>query len=280
MNKINLGCGYNYVNSNEWVNLDFVSTGENVIAHNLLKGIPFKNESFDLVYHSHLLEHFSKADGQKLIAECFRVLRPGGILRIVVPDLEGIVRDYIKCLEVALTTPDNELAISNYNWMLLELYDQAVRNNSGGNMKEYLFQDIILNEKFVYERIGQEAKSIRNTLFTTRNNLSLKTNPEISHLDQRNFINTFKKRFKTYVLKKLGVDEKVLEVGKFRFGGEVHQWMYDRFSLFSLLHNYGGTSIELKNAFSSFCNNWSFYNLDSIDGEIRKPDSLFMEAIK
>ena len=127
----------------------------------------------DLVYHSHLLEHFSKADGQKLITECFRVLRPGGILRIVVPDLEGIARNYIKCLEVALTTPANELAISNYNWMLLELYDQTVRNNSGGNMKEYFFQDIILNEKFVYERIGQEAKSIRNTFFETKKNLTL-----------------------------------------------------------------------------------------------------------
>lgn len=107
-----------------------------------------------------------------------------------------------------------------------------------------------------------------------------KANPEMDRLDQIIFIKNFKKRFKTYVIKKSGVDKKVLEVGKFRFGEEVHQWIYDIFSLFNLLHNYGGTSIDLKNAFSSFYNNWSFYNLDSINGEIRKPDSLFMEAIK
>ena len=138
MKNLNLGCGYNYVVSSEWTNLDFISTGEGVMAHNLLSGIPFESESFDLVYHSHLLEHFTKEDGEKLIAECFRVLRPGGILRIAVPDLESIVKNYLNVLESGLNKPGDEMIRANYDWIILELYDQTVRTKSGGNMAKYL----------------------------------------------------------------------------------------------------------------------------------------------
>src|ERR1041385_5970668 len=97
MKMLNLGCGDRYHAG--WVNVDFVSNDKNVLAHNLLKGIPFGNNSFDAVYHAHVLEHFTPEDGKKLLEECFRVLKPGGILRIGVPDLETIVREYMRNLE-------------------------------------------------------------------------------------------------------------------------------------------------------------------------------------
>jgi predicted SAM-dependent methyltransferase len=65
MKYLNLGCGSHYSTATEWTNLDFTSLDNNVIAHNLLTGIPFEDNSFDLVYHSHVLEHFSKEDGEK-----------------------------------------------------------------------------------------------------------------------------------------------------------------------------------------------------------------------
>ena len=78
MKYLNLGCGSSFLTMSEWTNLDFTSSGESVIAHNLLNGIPYSDNYFDLVYHSHVLEHFSKDDGEAFIAECFRVLKPGG----------------------------------------------------------------------------------------------------------------------------------------------------------------------------------------------------------
>jgi predicted SAM-dependent methyltransferase len=84
MNYLNLGCGKRY--HCNWTNVDFTAIGEDVIGHNLLNGIPFKDESFDAIYHSHVLEHFSKNDGLAFIRECFRVIRIGGVIRIAVPD--------------------------------------------------------------------------------------------------------------------------------------------------------------------------------------------------
>ena len=55
MKRLNLGCGRRY--NPDWTNVDFSSTGEGVIAHNLNQNIPFPDESFDIVYHSNILEH-------------------------------------------------------------------------------------------------------------------------------------------------------------------------------------------------------------------------------
>ena len=62
---LNLGCGYHFHKS--WTNVDFIETGEGVIAHNLTKGVPFSDGTFDAVYHSHVLEHFSRKDGEMFI---------------------------------------------------------------------------------------------------------------------------------------------------------------------------------------------------------------------
>ena len=59
---LNLGCGFTF--NENWVNVDFISTGKDVIAHNLTKGIPFNDNSFKAAYHSHVLEHFMKADAE------------------------------------------------------------------------------------------------------------------------------------------------------------------------------------------------------------------------
>ena len=97
MKCLNLGCGYRY--HSDWTNINFVSTAENVIAHNLKDGIPFSDNSFDVVYHSHVLEHLSKSEAEPFLKECYRVIRPQGVLRVVVPDLEDIARMYLHSLE-------------------------------------------------------------------------------------------------------------------------------------------------------------------------------------
>lgn len=68
MKYLNLGCGHRFHSS--WTNINFISTDENVIACDLKKGIPFPEKSFDVVYHSHMLEHLSKAESELFINEC------------------------------------------------------------------------------------------------------------------------------------------------------------------------------------------------------------------
>jgi len=54
----------------------------------------FHRNEFDLVYVSHVLEHFGVAEVPKVLREWHRVLKPGGILRLGVPDFPTILRIY------------------------------------------------------------------------------------------------------------------------------------------------------------------------------------------
>lgn len=115
--RANLGCGF--VAPLGWINLDYaigariakvpglrVVVGrlglvggnwpKNVIIHNLRRPLPFVDESLRFIYASHVVEHFTRADGLSLLKECFRVLAPGGSVRVVVPDLRVIVQEYVK----------------------------------------------------------------------------------------------------------------------------------------------------------------------------------------
>jgi predicted SAM-dependent methyltransferase len=282
MKYLNLGCGDYFSKEKEWVNLDFVSSHEEVIAHNLLKGIPFEDNTFDLVYHSHVLEHFSKEDGEILISECFRVLKPNGVLRIAIPDLERIAKKYLYFLEQGISNPNDEVIRANYEWMKIEMYDQTVRNISGGDMKKYIRQENMINDDFVFQRIGEEGRVMRNKFLNTKNN-----NKQVQSSEKKNtlsiitrIINKVKKVAKNKIIKILDINPDHIAIGSFRLGGEIHQWMYDRYSLTSLLTHKGGFRIEVRDAFSSYINNWKEYKIDGKDNVVRKPDSLFIECIK
>ncbi|WP_035727346.1 class I SAM-dependent methyltransferase [Eisenibacter elegans] len=278
---LNLGCGERFHPT--WVNVDFQSNHPAVQAHNLLQGIPFADASFEAVYHAHVLEHFAPHDGQQLIRECYRVLRPGGVLRVVVPDLEQIIRQYLLQLEAALA--GDEAAAQRYDWIMLELYDQAVRHRSGGMMAKYLFQDTLPQEEYVFERIGEEGRLLRARHFAARQAqpaaapvASSRPNPI------RQLLSKAKQALKRLLFKTeidfYAQQQAFAAVGKFRLGGEVHQWMYDRYSLGRLLAEQGFGDIRVVTAFESYIPNWNDYGLESHQGQLHKPDSLFMEAKK
>jgi hypothetical protein len=66
----------------------------------------------------------------------------------------------------------------------------------------------------------------------------------------------------------------------FRRSGEVHQWMYDRLSLQRLLESHGFEQVRRCTAHESRIADFASYELDAVGGQVRKPDSLFMEAAK
>jgi predicted SAM-dependent methyltransferase len=263
---INLGCGFHY--HNDWTNVDFISSGEGVIAHNLLIGVPFEDNKFEVVYHSHILEHFLKPDGEKLISECYRILKNGGVLRVAIPDLEQIARNYILYLEAALKNEPG--AKEKYEWTMLEMYDQVVRTKGGGEMIEYIKDTSKNNDAFLLERNGHEVKLLMENIRGAKmNNTSGASKPSILY--------RIKGKLKDWILKE---DVKALAHGQFRFGGEIHQWMYDRFSLAELLKKHNFTDIKVVKFNESSIPQWTKFGLDEVDGKVRKPDSLFMEAKK
>src|SRR6266550_5078835 len=144
---VNLGCGSRY--HPDWINIDISPSDPNIIAADLSRGIPLPDDDCDVVYHSHLLEHLRPPQALRFLQECRRVLKPGGVLRVAVPDLEQICLAYLRKLEAA--AKGDEGAAHDYDWMLIEMYDQTVREQSGGLMLGYLSQAEIPNETFIYQ---------------------------------------------------------------------------------------------------------------------------------
>jgi SAM-dependent methyltransferase len=67
------------------------------LVHDLTQPLPFKDNSVSVIYGAHVLEHLYLVDAKRLLSECRRVLRPGGVIRLVVPDLRAMVAAYLKC---------------------------------------------------------------------------------------------------------------------------------------------------------------------------------------
>ncbi len=65
------------------------------VHHSLRYGIPFETDSVDYVYSGHFLEHLDRDEGAALLRETYRVLKPGGIARLSVPDLERVIDEYL-----------------------------------------------------------------------------------------------------------------------------------------------------------------------------------------
>ena len=272
---VNLGCGNRY--HPEWINIDIIPYSPSIVVHDISQGIPLSNESCDVVYHSHLVEHIRRQDISFFMRECRRVLKPGGILRVVTPDLERICRIYLQKLEE--TIAGKTRSHYDYNWILLEMYDQTVREQGGGEMLEYLRQNPLPNETFVYERIGEEGRNIVRGLRNVPTNLFQETF-RWREVFQR--LRSLPKVVVKRIVGLLGRDGmRALTVGRFRLGGEVHHWMYDRYSLARLMMEAGFQNPIQQSAGSSQISPWSRFNLDTLpDGTVIKPDSLFMEATK
>ena len=286
VNYLNIGCGTKFHQA--WTNVDMVSTDSAVQAHNVLKGLPFQDNQFDAVYHSQVLEHIPQEHAADFLNECLRVLKPGGVLRVVVPDLENIASEYLRLLKENIDTPTEE-SIANYNWIMLEMYDQTLRNYSGGRMGDTLRAAKLINEQYVVDRIGVFQRNMNRR---THSNLSAEHKNDRNH--QRRKI-TLQKLIDyglwrvRYACSQMAVRCKEIRnlmkreatrLGQFRMGGEIHMWMYDRFSLAQALREVGFENIVQLGPHVSNISDWNVYELDVRDGNVYDPTSLFMEAVK
>ena len=90
--KLHLGCGkrhipgFVHIDAVDYPHVDHVATIDN------LSFIP--DDSVDLIYNCHVLEHFKRRDVERVLREWCRVLKPGGVLRISVPDFSRLCEVY------------------------------------------------------------------------------------------------------------------------------------------------------------------------------------------
>lgn len=271
---LNVGCGSHF--HPDWVNVDMAPASGEVIAADVRKGLPFADKTFDAVYCSHVLEHLSRGDAANLLQHMHRVLRPGGTIRVAVPDLETLTREYLRLLDQLIRDPHASAA--DYDWIMLEIYDQAVRDRSGGEMAGFLAAPDLPNRQFVLSRIGAEAERAWQA---ARTPVASRVPERIRARGLRWFVQAVRLRSAGFLIGLLGgrAAKSAYMGGVFRQSGEVHRWMYDSFSLGRALKAAGFVNARRCTAFESAVPGFSSYQLDVDESKrIRKPDSLFMEA--
>ncbi len=270
MKKLNFGCGHRYAKG--WVNIDFHSERPEVLRVNLLQRFPFADASFDVVYSSHVLEHFPRATTEGILRECHRVLKPGGIIRTVLPNLEFTCREYVKILD---EIDSSETARRKHEWIILELLDQLTRTCPSGLMTPY--------RKKLVETNDQEMIAYVKSRTDTN---PWETGERVSFGEKLRALTFGKLRTKLvycYVdLIKLLLPPSLRAtlVDDTRIG-EKHKWMYSPYSFGLVLQQCGFTSVKNMSAFESEIPDFNADLLDvEADGRVYKPGSIFAEARK
>jgi predicted SAM-dependent methyltransferase len=256
--RLNLGCGSR--RHPEWTNVDLVPADRDVIAADLRRPLPFAAGSFEAVYAAHVLEHLAPVEAARLLAEARRLLAPRGIVRIVVPDLEGIARAYLASLErvVAEATAERRW---EHRWMTVELLDQLVRDAPGGIMRRWWSCDPVPARGFIETRLGEEAAAGIAAVAAARETAgAAPTEPT-----------------EMFAAEPASPRAAARYAGR----GERHRWMYDRVSLGDLLAEAGFVEVGRTDAVGSRITGFAAACLDADQaGRPRKPDSLYLEGVR
>lgn len=91
---LNLGSGPRGIDNDTWINIDGFKDRNVHYLCDISRGLPFYEKTFDGIFCEHVLEHFDYDHGKKLMEDCCRILKPGGVLRIIVPDGHKILKSY------------------------------------------------------------------------------------------------------------------------------------------------------------------------------------------
>lgn len=87
--KLHLGCGGSRPEG--WLNTDACRL-PGVVRMDATSPFPFEEGSFSYVYSEHMIEHVPFKKAKAMVGECYRVLKPGGMIRIVTPDLASLIK--------------------------------------------------------------------------------------------------------------------------------------------------------------------------------------------
>lgn len=264
---INLACGGKLCRQSGWINADHSPSTKEVMRINLLKPLPFADNTFDVVYHSQFIEHLPMEIASAFLAECYRVLKPSGVLRVVTPDLGNQAAEYLRNLQAVLNDRGDEDARLRYEWIRLEMMDQLARHKSGGDMVGFLHRFGQRIRGYLHERLGRSGDEMIPPIGIGAEST------EIKHILRR-----LKRRL-------IGGISRVVpdscRVGRFRLSGESHLCMYDQYLLSTLLASCRFVEIKSASAKESRILDWNSTLLDcDSQGNPDCPTSLFMEAVK
>ena len=236
-----------------------------------MAGFPYPDSSFEAVYSSHVLEHFDRDQGRFLVAESYRLLRKGGVFRVVVPDLQGSCNEYLRILSLT----DNATKEKLYSWIIIEMIDQMVRNVPSGEMGSFLSKVMTSNDEEFKRYVRSRTQNTKwlpssKATFTEKlNKITIqKLSTKISYWYLQLLSHFIPNSLRSMVFIQTGI-------------GERHRWMYDEFSLKLLLRDVGFKDVRRVEFNVSSILDFNSDNLDrNPDGQPYKHNSIYMEGLK
>ena len=89
--KLQIGSGDNFID--DWLNTD-LNFKKDVAYLDAGNDYPFIDQTFDFIFSEHLFEHLDEKQQLKMLSECFRILKKGGVLRIATPSIKFLFEIY------------------------------------------------------------------------------------------------------------------------------------------------------------------------------------------
>ncbi|NQT77516.1 MAG: methyltransferase domain-containing protein, partial [Bacteroidetes bacterium] len=130
--KLQIGCGNNAFDG--WLNTDLTYKKDEIAYLDAGKRFLLEDETFQFIYSEHIFEHLNFRQGLNMLRECYRILEPGGHLRLAIPDM-----DFLMALH---NEPENPIHKEYIKWST-NRFIPDISNNF--EEKEYLPAFVINN---------------------------------------------------------------------------------------------------------------------------------------
>lgn len=88
---LHVGCGGHYLRG--WLNSDVTFAPPIDIVFDATLSLPFGSSSVDYIHSEDFIEHVELPAGKRFISEAHRILRPGGVMRLLTPDLRALIKN-------------------------------------------------------------------------------------------------------------------------------------------------------------------------------------------
>jgi len=172
--KLQIGCGGQLREG--WLNANYESWRKSTIFLNASKPFPIHDEQFDFVFSEHMIEHITFEQGKVMLRECYRILKPGGAIRISTPDLAFLIRLYgvqntnveesyiqwaVKTLPCVLDGCEDTFVINNFvrDWGHQFIYDEKTLKAALEYAGFVDVRSVEINQSYFPELAGMESES-------------------------------------------------------------------------------------------------------------------------
>ncbi len=148
-------------NYENYIAIDLIRNGKYAVAHDLSTAIPLEDNSVDGILSEHFFEHIDQMTISALLAESYRILKPGKLMRIAVPDYHSPRN--LKYLEMGHDpTHTDHVTFTNFP-LLKEIMDKS----PFGKVKFYQYWD---GDNFLYEKIDYSKGMVKRTADNDKRN--------------------------------------------------------------------------------------------------------------